>query len=889
VFVTDPLAAIPQLPDLSTEELDRVVDQLTDPALHPTDAHRLTCAYARGLRFERDHDPETLRAALADLAASRFGGPYRGVVIRSLVLRQLQAAVLGQPFEGTRIRAMIDEGGDDPAVPNTAGVLHVLADAVGALTDDPAYDRATAIRRLGAVREAVPPDSAYGRLLTSMEMAFAVKRGTEGNLSDARVAAEHARALLDRGDLDPRQRALAEGMRHAAEGMQAVQAGDLTAGYESLDRAAEWVDQLPAGDPSTTALRNLIGNLTGAEPTGAGLSPAETAFRLLTRAMRILGPALEHRDPAGIGRGVRILREAERAAPADYPHRALILTTLGQMLCVQVQLGAEPPVLAEALRRLEEAKRCAGHPGHPLWAPAAAALGRAYRLAGRRAEGRAQGQRALRGHAWNVLLQAGTADAATAARDASADAVEVARWCIDDGDHAGAAAALDAGRCLMLYAATVAMDIPTRLRGLDRPDLLRRWESDATDADLRQEVLTALTGAPLSEASVPDMLDPPPAAEIRRALLAVGADVLVYLLPGGETGLGGAVLVPSGDQPYHLALPRLTEAGGTVEQHVRLMAARDAGDVGAAEPDADRDWGGTLDALCDWAWTAAAGPLLAELRRWRLGRPARVVLVPMGRLAAVPWHAARNADGSRAVQHAIFSYAPSARLLCQTAWRPELAGDAGGLVVGDPTRDLPDARAEAEAVRAAFYPAAELLADATSPAPATPEAVLEWLRRTDGSRSVLHLACHGEVTDGVDGSALLLAGGRLPARQILETRRSGAIGVVALAACTTNVPSGRYDEAFSLSTAFLAAGARTVFGSLWPVPSGATSLLMFMAHHFLRVERLPPAEALHRAQLWMLDPDRVPPHTMPPGLAARATDPAAADVAAWAGFTHQGR
>jgi hypothetical protein len=102
-------------------------------------------------------------------------------------------------------------------------------------------------------------------------------------------------------------------------------------------------------------------------------------------------------------------------------------------------------------------------------------------------------------------------------------------------------------------------------------------------------VLTALTGAPLSEASVPDMLDPPPTAEIRRALLAVGADVLVYLLPGGETGLGGAVLVPSGDQPYHLALPRLTEAGGTVEQHVRLLAARDAGDVGAAEPDADRD------------------------------------------------------------------------------------------------------------------------------------------------------------------------------------------------------------------------------------------------------------------------------------------------------------
>ncbi|MCG5467026.1 CHAT domain-containing protein [Micromonospora sp. MED01] len=886
MLVSDPLAAIPLLANLTAEDLDLVIEQLTDPANRPTDAHVLTRAYARGLRFERDHDPATLTGALADLAASRYDGPYRGLVARSLVVRQMQAAVLGQPFDQPRIRRMIDEAGDDPALPHTADMLQVMVDAVAALVDDPAYDRADALRRLDGVQDLVPPDSQYGSLLTSLRIALAVKRGQDGNLHDARQAAEYAREMLARGDLGPQQQLMAEAMLLGAEGMQQAQSGDMTRAFETVDQMAEVVDRLPANDPAAVSLRNLIANLTGADASAVGLSDSERAFRLLTSAMRVLGPALDNQDPAGIERGVRILREAASVAPADYPHRVMILSTLGRMLCAQFQLGAGRAALDEALLRLEEAKRSAAHPGHPLWAPTATALGIAYRLAGRRAEGRAWGQRALRGHAWSVLLQAGTADAATAARDASTDAVEVARWCIVDGDHAGAAAALDSGRCLMLYAATVAMDIPSRLRGLDRHDLLHRWKRDPEDADLRREVLTALTGGPLSEASVPEVLDPPPGEEIRRALVALDVDVLVYLLPGGETGLGGALLVPSGDRPYHLTLPRLTEVSGAVERHVRRLGVRDAGGVEGLDPEEDQDWRSSLNDLCDWAWTAAVGPLLIELRRWRLGRPARVVLIPMARLAAVPWHAARDRHGSRAVEQAVFSYAPSARLLCQNAWRSSVPVDAGGLVVGDPTLDLPDARAEAEAIRTAFYPEADLLGETD----ATPAAVMEWLRRTEGSRSVLHLACHGQVTEGIDGSYLVLAGGRrLPARQVLETRRSGTIGVVALAACTTNVPSGAYDESFSLSTAFLAAGARTVFGSLWPVPDGATSLMMFLVHHYLRVDRLRPVDALHRAQLWMLNPERRPPPTMPPHLATRVAALDSDDVAAWAGFTHQGR
>ncbi len=904
MFLSDPVAAIPLLANASVADVDFAIAELSRPDLRPTEAHVLTRAYALGVRYERDHDPATLASALADFAACRLDNPHRDMVARSLVLRQLQAALLGHEVDLAAVRATIDDAGDDPAVPNTVDVLHALVDCAAALIDDPGYDRAAALRRLDEVegdevKGVVPADSQYGRLLPTMRMALAVKRGQDGNYADAQAAAGYARAMLERGDLDPRQRLMTEAMIAASDGMAASQHGDMGRTAEALLKMTEVVDALPPDDPATAAMRNLVGGAKGifdGQPTGTarepGLSAGERAFRLYLSAVAVLAPAIEKQDAAALARGVGLLRQAVEVAPADYPHRAMLLGTLGRMLCARYQLGGGRPALDEAVRRLEAARQAAAHPGHPLWATTAMALGFAYRLAGRRAEGRDWGLKALRGHAWSVLLQAGTADAAAAARHAVDDAVQVARWCVADGDHAGAVAALDSGRCLMLYAATVSMDIPTRLRGVGRDDLLAGWERDAEDADLRQEVLTALTGEPVSAASVPDVLDPPDLDEIRHALSILDADALVYLVPGDDEGLGGAVLVPPGDRPYHLPLPLLTSAAGTVDQHVRLLAARDAGEVdGCDGSDADdQRWRDTLDRLCSWAWTAAVGPLLAELRRWRLDRPPRLILVPMGSLASVPWHAARDGRGDRGLQHAIFSYAPSARLLCQNARRPDVAVDDGGLVVGDPTRDLPDARSEALAVRSAFYPAAELLGDAGDPAPATAAAVRDWLRRTDGSRSLLHLACHGAVREGIDGSYLVLASGeRLSARDILETRRTGAIGLVALAACTTNVPSGAYDEAFSLSTAFLAAGARTVFGSLWPVPSGATSLLMFMAHHYLREEKLPPAEALNQAQRWVLDPDRTVPSTMPPGLAARVPALDADDVAAWAGFTHQGR
>ena len=890
MLVVDPLELLPGMGAVSDEDLDGLIAELARPELRPTPAHDLARAHALGARFERDRDPATLDAALRTYQSCPYRGSSRGVVGRSLALRQLQAGLLGQPVDRAGIRATIDDAGDDPVMPGTAALLHALVEALGAYTDDPGYDRPEALRRVEELSAALPADSPLVRMVPLMHTTLALKRGAEqGIYADAAAAGEHVKQLLGGDDLDRSQRRLLEAMLASADAVSAAQHGELGRTTDALRSVTDLVDQLPAGDPATLSMRRMLAGATGIasadDAREPGISAGERAWRLLVAATGVVGPALDRRDVAELDSGVRMLREAADLAPADYPHRPLIHSLLGGLLCSQYQLGAGRPALEEALRRLTAALRDLGHPGHPVWSSTAMPLALALRLDGQLARSRDLGRQALRGHAWSVLLQAGTADAAAAARHAADDAKTVARWCLADSDPGAAATALDAGRCLMLYAATITMDVPARLRGLGRDDLLTRWQRDPTDADLRAEVLTALTGAPVSQAEVPDVLDPSTPAEVGRALTELSADVLVYLLPQDDNGPGCAVLVPASGlsvrRPVQLPLPRLA-ATDLVGRHLDLLGSRDAGGV---DPPAggSESWGPNLDRLCDWAWPAAIGPLLDTLGRWGIGRAPRIVLVPMGDLGAVPWHAARDRDGTHAVEVATFSYAASARLLCQTAERPAVPPSAPAFVVGDPTGDLPEALAEARAIRDACYPEARMLEGAA----ATPEEVRDWLLA--GGGALLHLACHGAVRSGVDGSHLRLAQGRrLTAGDILRTRRATEIGLVALAACTTGVPSGAYDEAFSLATAFLATGARSVFGSLWPVPDEETSLLMFMAHHYLRSEGKRPVDALNHAQRWMLDPRREAPPTMPEELAARLPALTGA-VSTWAGFTHQGR
>jgi CHAT domain-containing protein len=107
-------------------------------------------------------------------------------------------------------------------------------------------------------------------------------------------------------------------------------------------------------------------------------------------------------------------------------------------------------------------------------------------------------------------------------------------------------------------------------------------------------------------------------------------------------------------------------------------------------------------------------------------------------------------------------------------------------------------------------------------------------------------------------------------------------------ACDSDLAAAHYDEALTLATAFLAAGACTVVGARWAIRVEQSSLLAFMFHYFLARDGLAPRDALRQAQLWMLDPDRPVPDEIPPELAGKARTRTLAQPAFWAAITHQG-
>ena len=110
-----------------------------------------------------------------------------------------------------------------------------------------------------------------------------------------------------------------------------------------------------------------------------------------------------------------------------------------------------------------------------------------------------------------------------------------------------------------------------------------------------------------------------------------------------------------------------------------------------------------------------------------------------------------------------------------------------------------------------------------------------------------------------------------------------------LSACRTGLGKDvRGEGLIGLTRGFMHAGASSVVASLWKVDDEATAALMTRFYFELWHNKKSPLEALHAAQLWMLQPDREPPASMPADLCARLADADPSDVLAWAGFTHAG-
>lgn len=788
-------------------------------------------------------------------------------------------------------------------------------------------------RLTGPLDTRSPDSNGGGRTDEDLGDAIATLRRVAGSLpvSDPRrpdVLSDLGLALLASGprSTGPRQ-AGAELGDDERDGRQA-------AAVKVLREAAATATASPGGHPRAAAiLLRAAAALAVAERDAAGAARREHSG---------LGAGC---DPPVLDEGIGLLTQAlSSAGLAASGERSRCLYGLGSILLIRFTRTRLAADLADAITRLEEARAgVEAVPGDPFLVPLLRALAwahrqNAYRLAHEdrqparhgpaRADtprlplhrSRSTGRSLLYAHAQSVLLQSGSRHALAASRVIGRDALTLAEWCIADGRAESAVDALELGRALVLHSATVAADVPALLREAGQPELAAEWDDqasathdaagdvDAIPGDLRGRVLAALrTGAADWR-----LLAAPSVADIASALRAAGLDALAYLIPALGAVRGRAVTVGADGMVRECLLPNLAAGPGTplaqfasadYEFRATRLPATNPPDVAAAQRFRQE-----LDGICDWAWTAAIGPLLDQFatagRDAAQPRPLRLAIVPIGPLGLVPWHAARRDEAGQvryACADVIFTTCASARQLIEAVGRPRLAPGAGPAVfVANPGGDLPGSQLEADAICAAFYSGAVCLGQSARTqvsGAGSPDEVLACLPGHGPGAvrpAVLHLGCHASAGASPDESRLALAGGSvLPVSRILgqahRRDRDASGGLVVLAACTSDLTLADYDEALTLASAFLAAGMAGAVGARWAVNDRFTVLLMFMFHrHLVRYPGDGPAGALRAAQLWMLDPRRELPPEMP-GEFAVLVRRSACHPYAWAAFTYHGQ
>jgi hypothetical protein len=643
-----------------------------------------------------------------------------------------------------------------------------------------------------------------------------------------------------------------------------------------------------------------------------------------------------HRDRRTVGEGIALLAEACSAATAVPEHRRRMLSLLSWALWMRYDLTRDRSDLNNMISRVEEARRLADEDqggtdrAGILFMSALGYYTRNDRNLQDRRRACAFGLSSLRERSATVLLQSTADRAFDAAIDAAGEAADVVRWCLADGNSEAAVEALERGRGMVLHAAVADASVPLLLRETGHDDLASAWEEalraakntspDPWDVlpgmvaafrspsagpedlvpspevrlpdDLRYRVVQALQGTALER-----LLAPPSLGEIAQALRTADARALVYLMPRDTTSAGLALVVNDNGEVREIPLPLLMVAPrGPVTEFAQAQRALQEA---APAPEDVRDaWVRALGDLCDWAWTAAMEDVLGSIADGP-GRKARIVLVPVGDLGLVPWHAARRpvagGDLRHACQDAVISYAASARQFteaCRHRHRPWRSAAAMVRVSGS---RLFFASREVQEIHRRHYREGTLLGGDGRSARASADNVRDLLPRLGAAGvSLLHLGCHAEPAPRpVDGRLLLEEGETLSMRDILLQARARPPGtpgcLVVLAACGSDLTGGHHDEALTLATSFLAAGAVGAVGTRWPVADLPTLAFMTMFHHYLNSGYDNPSTALRATQSWMLNPDRSFPGDFHPKIAemARMIDLTKAEC--WAAFTYQGQ
>lgn len=265
------------------------------------------------------------------------------------------------------------------------------------------------------------------------------------------------------------------------------------------------------------------------------------------------------------------------------------------------------------------------------------------------------------------------------------------------------------------------------------------------------------------------------------------------------------------------------------------------------------DGGDDQRAKTEGKWLYSA--LIAPARR-ASGNADHFLMVDDPLLAKLPFSSLVGPDGRFLIEDATVAITPSIRAFVAAPARRAVSLAQTLLSVGNPSIDadryptLPSLRAAEQEARevAALYDKPTLLISDR----ATKSRIMAALRSVE----VAHLATHA-ISDSVDPekSRLLIApaDGKNDALMMGEIAAMDLHGLdtVVVAGCRTATPGHAYGYVRSLSSAFLAAGAKHVVASLWDVEDEAGREFSVAFHHALR-SGVDPTDAVRRVQLQMM-------------------------------------
>jgi CHAT domain-containing protein/tetratricopeptide (TPR) repeat protein len=297
---------------------------------------------------------------------------------------------------------------------------------------------------------------------------------------------------------------------------------------------------------------------------------------------------------------------------------------------------------------------------------------------------------------------------------------------------------------------------------------------------------------------------------------------------------------------YQRDIPQ-QELNERVRSYVQLVSSLRAGEEGRMASEARA------------LYELLIGPAEADINKGK-----QLCIIPDKILNYLPYDALVSpGSGKYLIEEYVLTFSPSSNLFVINSDIARTKGGAGSeslLSVGNPSfdraslpelNDLPAAEAEARAI-ATYYHSPGFLTGAD----ATERRVERAMRGAD----VIHLALHSLADEQSPLQSRLLfakdaAGaddGVMHAYEIYNLDLP-ITRLVVLSACQTGVE--RYyggEGMIGISRPFLAARVPLVVASLWPVDSDASARLMIAFHRRRKVEHLPTAEALRRAQLDML-------------------------------------